>query len=89
MAGFIVSFDLRRAGQDYPRLYARLSAWNAVKILQTVVFIEANTTSDGLRDDLMAYIDSNDGLIVIEHLGRASWCNIPGQAAQALSGMGR
>lgn len=74
MAAFIVSYDLRKPQRDYSTLYTRLTAWSALRVLESV-YIITSTQSDSatIRDDLAQYIDANDGLLVAKLTGDAAW----------------
>lgn len=76
MAVFIVSYDLRQPGRDYQPLYNRLNEWRAVSGLESVWFINANTTAENLRDDLLKKMDQNDGLFVGVLRGESAWHNL-------------
>lgn len=74
MACYVVSYDLRNPQRDYDRLYARLSAWGALQVLESVHLIASDqSSSSDLRDDLARYIDANDGLFVARLTGEAAW----------------
>ena len=84
MAVYVVSYDLRRPGRDYSRLYARLDDWKAVRGLESLWFIESSSTAVQIRDDLRGYIDGTDGLIVVEMSGAVAWYNLENQGHQFL-----
>lgn len=76
MAVFIVSYDLRQPGRNYQPLYDRLNGWGAVSGLESVWFINADTTAENLRNDLLTRLDQNDGLFVGKLSGEAAWHNL-------------
>ncbi|GGF15851.1 hypothetical protein GCM10011321_04650 [Youhaiella tibetensis] len=84
MAVYIVSYDLRAPGRDYSTLYARLGQWKAVRGLESVWFINWDTTPVKIRDDLRQYVDANDLLFVAELKGPSAWSGLYGNAAQML-----
>jgi hypothetical protein len=85
MAVFVVSYDLRKPGRDYQPLWNRLGEWKAVRGLQSLWFINWNTTAVAIRDDLAKHIDPNDGLFV-GRVPESAWKNLQGQSGQTLSG---
>lgn len=67
MALYLLSYDLRKEGRDYQKLYDELKDFNAVRILESVwCFNRFNTNSYGLCNYFRQFIDSNDGIIVTE-----------------------
>lgn len=66
MALYFLSYDLRN-NRNYEKLTEELEKFNAVRMLESNwCFNRFNTTSEGLRDYFMKFIDSDDGLIVSE-----------------------
>lgn len=84
MAVFVVSYDLMAPGKDYSLLYTRLAAWRAIHAINSVWFIDANTTAGALRDDLKGYVDGNDRLLVATLTGESAWTVLMPGAAQWL-----
>lgn len=66
MASYLISYDLRKPDHDYSNLYAALSAYKAIRGLQSVWLLDSNQPSVGVRDTLMSHMHKIDGLIVIE-----------------------
>lgn len=67
MALYLVSYDLRKEGRDYQKLYDELEKFDAVRILESVWCFKRNyTPCVALRDYFKRFIDSNDGIIVTE-----------------------
>ena len=81
MTVYVVNYDLRKPGRNYQPLWDRLAAWKAVRGLESMWFIVTSSTAVQIRDDLKAYVDSNDGLFV-GILGGAAWNNLQGQSGQ-------
>lgn len=73
MAAFLISYDLDKPGQDYPRLIERLEQLGAVRVLLSEWIVNGSHTSASLRDDLMRYVDANDKLLVVRLNGEAAW----------------
>jgi len=62
---YLISFDLRRIGQDYPSLWAALDSIEAVPVLRSQrVVNRVGATSKGITDFLRPHIDANDRLLV-------------------------
>jgi hypothetical protein len=75
MARFLVSYDLRKPDRNYEPLWNRLRDWKGMRALESAWIIEWTTTSVLLRDDLMKYIDANDGLLVVK-VDDAAWLSL-------------
>lgn len=66
MALYFLDYDLRKK-RDYQTLYDELAKFNAVRVLESSwCFNRINTTAVGLRDYFKNFIDSDDGLCVIQ-----------------------
>ncbi|MBA8822616.1 hypothetical protein BRY73_24590 [Ochrobactrum sp. P6BS-III] len=83
MSVFIVSYDLRQPGRNYQPLYDRLSGWGAIRLLESVWAVNANTNATDLRNDLLSRMDANDGILVAITQG-AAWNNLIGQSGPTL-----
>lgn len=66
MALYFLSYDLRKK-RDYQKLYDELNRFKAVKILESLYcFNRYNTNAKDLRDYFQGFVDSDDGLVVLE-----------------------
>lgn len=66
MALFFLDYDLRKA-RDYKSLYDELAKFNAVRVLESSwCFKRFNTDCANLRDHFKQFIDSDDGLSIVE-----------------------
>lgn len=66
MALYFITYDLRKE-RDYQKLYDELKNFEAVQVLEsTWCFKRVNTSANGLRDYFKRFIDSNDGLLIVE-----------------------
>lgn len=73
MALFFLSYDLRKE-KDYQKLYDELKKFDAVRVLESLwCFKRISTNAESLRDYFRLFIDSNDGLVVIE---ASDWATI-------------
>lgn len=73
MPSFVITYDLRKRGRDYEKLYDRLRDWKAISVLESVWIISWDSESTIIRDDLKQYIDDNDALFVAKLTGQAAW----------------
>lgn len=73
MALFFLDYDLRNS-RNYQELYDELARFNAVRVLESSwCFNRVNTNSEGLRNHFRNFIDSDDGLSVVEVTGWATY----------------
>jgi CRISPR-associated endonuclease Cas2 len=62
----IVSYDLDKPGQVYPKIINRLTALGAKRVQFSQWMLKSSLSAEQLRDDLLKYIDANDRLLVID-----------------------
>lgn len=62
---FVVNYDLRHA-RNYDTLYRRLESLGGKRVLESMWTLKLSDTNTcaGLRDDLLEYMDSDDGMLV-------------------------
>lgn len=83
---FSVSYDLLKPGKDYAALYTRLRALGARRVLYSQWMLMSNASAAQLRDDIMAFIDSNDRLLVIDvTTGAMAWTTLEADIKAAFS----
>lgn len=71
---YMVSYDLRKPGQDYKSLIDELERLGGKKVLKSEWALRQNNTSaSDLRDHLRQFIDSNDRLLVVAVSDWAAW----------------
>ena len=73
---YIISYDLRKPGQDYKNLYAALKKISAKRVMQSLWAVKRiNTNPVKLRDYLRTFVDADDRLLVatFESSDWASW----------------
>ena len=73
MPAQLISYDLRRPGQDYPELFAAIKSngvtwWHC---LESVWIVKTNLTSAQIRDRLQPHIDVNDKVLVAALSGQS------------------
>lgn len=77
MYSYIVVYDLCKPDRDYQSLYEMLRSFpNWGKITESVWCIVSPLSHKDVRDKLMACLDSNDRLLVVETGRCAAWTNV-------------
>ena len=76
---YLISYDLMTPGKDYSRLHAHLKSYNGwAKPLESVWLIKSSLEISELRDQIHAFMDYNDKVLVIDITGKAAaWLNLP------------
>ncbi|SHG89739.1 hypothetical protein [Flagellimonas flava] len=73
MALYFLSYDLRN-NRDYQKLYDELKSFGAIQVLEsTWCFKRVNTSIAALRDYFKGFIDKDDGLLIDESVGWATY----------------
>ena len=67
-----ISYDLSRAGDEYPELLAYLQRHDATKPLGSTWFIKTRRTARQVRDDILALAHEDDEVLVMDVTG-AEW----------------
>lgn len=76
MATYIISYDLRKPGQNYEQLYDAIKSYGTwAKINESLWAIVSTSSAVQIRNSLMAHIDSNDRIFVIKSGVEAAWRN--------------
>lgn len=76
MVNYLVSYDLDKPGQNYSPLISELERLGGIKILYSEWIVRSNVTAAQMRDHLLAFIDSNDMLLVVALTGEAAWTSL-------------
>lgn len=63
---FFISYDLRKPGRDYGRLYNFLTVLGAKKVCESTYCFKSIKTASDLRDEFKQYVDANDGVVVTQ-----------------------
>lgn len=67
MANLFISYDLNSPGQDYADLITAIkSLGNWAKVQKSLWYVNSSLTASQVRDRLVAHIDKNDSLIVVD-----------------------
>ncbi len=81
MATYLVSYDLRgtdETSDDYKRLIEKIKSYGTwARPTYSDWMIVTTKTTDRVRDELWAFMDSNDRLLVVTANAPASWVGIP------------
>jgi len=76
MATYIISYDLRKPGQDYDALYEAIKSYGTWAHINKSVWAVVTTNSAvQVRDYLSQFMDSNDRLFVVKSGVAAAWRN--------------
>lgn len=76
MAVYLISYDLDKPGQDYPRLVKELERLGAVRVLYSEWIFRSTSSAVEIRDWLQSFIDGNDMLLVVAPTGEAAWTGL-------------
>lgn len=63
---YLVTYDLRKSGQNYDGLIDAIKSYSCVHPMQSVWFIKTSASAKSINDKLKPYIDSNDSLFITE-----------------------
>jgi hypothetical protein len=74
MAHYIVSYDLHRQ-RAYDGIWAKLEAWGAVRLLESLWLVTLNSPVGTVRSELVATVDGDDAVAVIELQPGSAWAS--------------
>ncbi len=72
MAVHLISYDLDKPGQNYPRIITELERLGAKKVLYSEWLLKSSYSDVQLRNHLQGFVDGNDMLLVVTVTG-AAW----------------
>ena len=76
MSAKIITYDLRKAGQDYTNLIKAIKEYsNCQKITESCWAINSDDTPNTIYTNLNQYLDTNDRIFVATLTGAATWRN--------------
>jgi hypothetical protein len=80
---FLIDYDLNAPGKDYSTLIAHIRSYgNYCRYLKSAWLIRTDSTTTAVRDAAAAYMDANDGLMVIDVTADvAAWRGLSAQVA--------
>lgn len=75
---YLVSYDLKTPGQDYPALTALLTGLNAQRVLRSQWLVVYNSTALDLAKRVISSggLDTNDRVLVTEVTQSTAWLNL-------------
>jgi hypothetical protein len=74
MALFLITYDLRKPGRNYAALYDLLGkTWQAAKIAESVWLAELKGPAPAIRKLIVATVDGNDRIAVIQLRAPFDW----------------
>ena len=69
-----INYDLVAPGRDYTKLYAYLKSFNGYsRPLESMWLVRTSKSTQTVCNELLAYVDSNDKLVVIDVTDDAWW----------------
>jgi len=76
MPCYIISYDLRKPGRNYDKLYEAIKAYGTwAHINESLWAVVTSQTAVQVRDNLLQQIDLNDRIFVIKSGTEAAWRN--------------
>jgi len=75
MSKYMVTYDLRKPGQNYDNLIAAIKTYKNAKVTESTWFIAADATASEVHKRLYAHMDSSDRLMVAGLSDAAAWQN--------------
>lgn len=66
MAVILVTYDLRKPGQDYSKVHNYLRQFTHCKEMESVWLLDTTTSCATIRDELQASVDLNDIVFVVQ-----------------------
>ena len=73
----LLSYDLRDPGRNYEPLYREIKKMGTAEhVLKSVWLLKTQLNTVEIRDTLVRFLDSNDGIIVCQLNGAAAWQNV-------------
>lgn len=82
MSTYLVSYDLRKPGRDYSKLYAAIRSYPRwAHILESDWAVVTDKSAIEVRDHLIRHVDANDALTVITARIPAAWIGIDQKVA--------
>jgi hypothetical protein len=76
---YLLTYDLDRPGQNYAGLFAALTSAGGVRILLSTWLLNANETSEQVRDRYQRFFNPNDRVFVCHVDGNWTAANLISQ----------
>jgi len=80
MANYFMTYDLHNR-RDYKSLYQLLASWKAVRLTESDWLATLSGSAVAVRDAVLAHLDSDDTVAVIEIPKGANWATMRVSAA--------
>jgi len=80
MPSYLVTYDLHKV-RNYDGLYRLMASWSAVRLTESLWLAKLNGPADVIRNIVMAQVDGDDTVAVIELKLSADWATIRVSAA--------
>ena len=77
MAVHLVTYDLKKSGQNYDGLITKIKSYNWARIAASAYAVSTTATAYDVMESLKPYIDSNDLMFVSRLTGQWSGWNLP------------
>jgi hypothetical protein len=65
MAALLVTYDLKKPGQDYKDFYATIKSYGWARLSESSYAIATTEAPKAIMDKLLPYVDKNDTLFVM------------------------
>ena len=76
MKTYIISYDLRKV-RDYKDLHDAIKSYGTwAHVLKSLWVVHSNSSAKEIREKLLYYMDSDDGIFVVKSGGEAAWRNV-------------
>lgn len=75
MAQYVLNYDLHKR-RDYSGLYRLLAGWSAVRLTESLWLANLNGPAEVIRDIMLAQLDSDDTVAVVELKHGADWATV-------------
>ena len=76
MPGYLITYDLKNPGRDYPKVYKLLSdTWKCGRVAESVWIGSLKGPASAIRDHITAVTDANDRVFVVELKPNCDWAS--------------
>lgn len=83
MHTILISYDLKKPGQNYQDLWDHLKSYGTwAKPVESVWLVKTSSSAETVRNDAIRHIDTNDKIIVIDVTSQAAaWKNLTSEVS--------
>lgn len=75
MAKYLLTYDLHKL-RDYKELWRLLAGWSAIRLTESLWLANLNGPAEVIRDLMLAQLDADDTVAVIEIKPGADWATM-------------